>query len=660
MGQKRTPVLRKPTPKEELQKLHPFERVLIRLFEFFSSVKLAIVLMLWLMIECTIGTFVESQVNTPAARYFVYGTWHFMLLLSLLGLNILCAALIRFPWKFYQTGFLVTHLGLLVLLTGSMITALTNVDALMQVEQGKAEDHILNPDEERLVVSYHDKDGKSTYDQVIPVRFGPFTWGHKLWGTLPWRDGHVEEHTLTNGDTLRVKNFYANCDRETVYVPAEDGVPAVRFRLYHPQRVDMTQWLAVDPQTMFGVQSLMMGSMVMWQVATAEELDHFVKAVPRDDNVGLRGTLAYSHAGKHHVFRVDELQKGPVPIPGTHATLQVTAYLPNAKIKHTNKGDDWVSVSDDPLNPLLKIKLQEGDKEAEEYLAFGAHPEWSPLLATRYGREHLFTYFPTDQGPVMHLVITPTGKAGYRAFGSQGLIAADYVEKGRNYASWAGWTFTPLDVLASATEEVKLRPKRLPRAKTGNPGIIVELQSSKNPKDVVRTALTRGMGRTRQLGNRAVQFRYDIAETKLPFQIRLDEFKEPKNPGTNQAAMYTSIVTLIDKAKDLEKNNIVITMNAPLHWQDDQGKWYTFYQSGIDYSMGKPVSTYTVARDPGLILKYVGLLMVICGIILMFYLGGYFRRHRFSARRSAKVEATSEAALVFADERDEAALVLPD
>ena len=41
------------------------------------------------------------------------------ILLAFLGDNILCAALIRYPWKKRQTGFVITHAGLLILLAGS-------------------------------------------------------------------------------------------------------------------------------------------------------------------------------------------------------------------------------------------------------------------------------------------------------------------------------------------------------------------------------------------------------------------------------------------------------------------------------------------------------------------------------------------------------------
>ncbi|MGL4463533.1 MAG: hypothetical protein ACRC1K_15385, partial [Planctomycetia bacterium] len=179
MAETRTPGLRPATPAEEMAKLHPLERALLRVFEFCSSIKLALCLMAWLIVECSVGTFVESQVSTAGAKYFVYDSPRFVLLLSLLGLNILCAALIRFPWKRYQTGFVVTHCGLLTLLVGSMLTWRGNLDSLMPVPQGEAEADIVNPDREQIIVRTKEEDGKVRTDK-INVDFGPYTWGHKL------------------------------------------------------------------------------------------------------------------------------------------------------------------------------------------------------------------------------------------------------------------------------------------------------------------------------------------------------------------------------------------------------------------------------------------------------------------------------------------------
>jgi len=54
---------------------------------------------------------------------WIYQTKGFAILLAFLGTNILCAALIRYPWKKRQTGFVITHAGLLVLLA-SILTGI--------------------------------------------------------------------------------------------------------------------------------------------------------------------------------------------------------------------------------------------------------------------------------------------------------------------------------------------------------------------------------------------------------------------------------------------------------------------------------------------------------------------------------------------------------
>ena len=54
-----------------------------------------------------------------AVQQYIYeGPW-FSILLAFLAINIFCAASIRFPWKRRQTGFVVTHVGLLTLIFGS-------------------------------------------------------------------------------------------------------------------------------------------------------------------------------------------------------------------------------------------------------------------------------------------------------------------------------------------------------------------------------------------------------------------------------------------------------------------------------------------------------------------------------------------------------------
>ncbi len=92
------------------------------IYRFLASLKLAIVSLSALAIVLVLGMVFERRHGNDALQEYVYRTWWFGLMMAALGINILCAATIRFPWKRRQAGFVVTHAGLLVLLIGSWIS----------------------------------------------------------------------------------------------------------------------------------------------------------------------------------------------------------------------------------------------------------------------------------------------------------------------------------------------------------------------------------------------------------------------------------------------------------------------------------------------------------------------------------------------------------
>jgi hypothetical protein len=520
------------------------------------------------------------------------------------------------------------------MLAGAMLTAMSNLDTLMSVRQGASENKIFNQDAERLVVSYQQSNGK-TVTQTIPVNFGPFTWGHKIFGSIPWGTDHVEAFPLENGDTLRVTRFLANCTAEENYAEGESGVPAVRYTIVGGRFGEVSEWIAADSQGMMKRQPFGPDTIILWRVDTPAELDHFVKAVPERKGpspFGSLGWLAYSHAGKHHLFRVEDLQKQPVKVPDSEVTLTLLEYLPNAK-----PGPDGrlTSDGDEPKNPALRIQVTEGGKD-QELLAFGLLPEFGPILARKFGTDHLVSYFPTTMPTTMQMVMGPGGQLGYRVVGSEGVLAAEVVKEGEIYPAFPGMTFSPTKIIASGRPDYVLRTLPIRRGKRGNTGVVVELESG---KEKIRTGLTQGMTVRRRLGDRLVSLSYSIEEAEVPFKVRLDSFDEPKNPGTSQAAMYTSYVTLFDE--DGQEKKAIVTMNAPLHYTDKAGQNYTLYQSNIDRSTGIPISTFTVANDPGLKTKYAGAIILCSGIVMMFYMGGYFKKSKSPAVKDKKGQPAS-------------------
>ena len=91
------------------------------IYRFLASLKLAVVSIGTLAATLAYATFFESWYGGGRGQEWIYRSPGFAILLAFLGMNILCAALIRYPWKKRQTGFVVTHAGLLTLLAGSLL-----------------------------------------------------------------------------------------------------------------------------------------------------------------------------------------------------------------------------------------------------------------------------------------------------------------------------------------------------------------------------------------------------------------------------------------------------------------------------------------------------------------------------------------------------------
>ena len=126
-------------------------------FKFFASLKLAVVLLAVLIIAAIAGTIWESSFDAKVARAYVYRAPWFDLWLILLGANLTVSALSRWPWRKHHVAFLVTHLGIITLLTGSLIGRIFGIEGTMTLFKGDPPSNRLLIDEHQLRV--HDSDG---------------------------------------------------------------------------------------------------------------------------------------------------------------------------------------------------------------------------------------------------------------------------------------------------------------------------------------------------------------------------------------------------------------------------------------------------------------------------------------------------------------------
>ncbi len=113
-------------------------RAIDKTWLFFSSVKLLIGLLVALGAAMAYGTYVETLLSNGAARIIVYRTWWFDVLIGLTALNLIGCTLRRAPYKPHQAGWITTHIALLILMAGSVVTHRFGMQGQMAVPEGEA------------------------------------------------------------------------------------------------------------------------------------------------------------------------------------------------------------------------------------------------------------------------------------------------------------------------------------------------------------------------------------------------------------------------------------------------------------------------------------------------------------------------------------------
>jgi hypothetical protein len=113
-----------------------------RALRWLGSLRLSVLVMVTIGSICAFATFYEMRQGTPAVQRDIYQTSWFAVLLGLLGLNVLAAMLSRWPWSKHHVGFLLAHVGILLVLTGSVVSLYRGLDSNMALYEGETSDRV--------------------------------------------------------------------------------------------------------------------------------------------------------------------------------------------------------------------------------------------------------------------------------------------------------------------------------------------------------------------------------------------------------------------------------------------------------------------------------------------------------------------------------------
>lgn len=587
-------------------------RGLLRTYEALASLKLAVVLISVAAGVLAWATLVERDYGAKAVHFGVYGTSWFAALSFLLGLNVLCAALIRFPWKRYQTGFVITHAGILVLLLGCYLTWLGGIDAQMPVfEQTAAHRAFADTQHFELTIqgspaaagrppeapsSSASPGGDAAGGDVIRIPFaaGPFNWAdYSQLSWFPWRLVRRDRGVLFDRDGVRLEVLDYLSDSALAAMPplklqvktrtgktapgtTTDKPSATAHGSKPSAESGPATWQAIElgvhdvpnpdsPHHRMGLggrQELGGGQQVAFWVAESRlETEAFLNSQP-DGPLGSKGQVVLFAAGKKHVLAVDSLEPGArVPLGDSGLQVELVQLDP----RYWGLSLRVIAPGEMPARMMLLADYPEFNQQDEEHGVYGTY--WTgPSAAQAGGSEEKGPGALRGLGkPRIDIVQGADRRLYFRVWRSPRLEAIGPLDAGGaqqvafagtdDQVAWYVEQFTPHDRPGAAIRPVPFSAKKSPGQKSRRALVRLTVDGSSEEfwLDGLQTSQfqappRRGERRTVHGAGRRASVMLAWDAVELGFQVYLQSFNRRLDPGTSMASHYSSLVDFLARS----------------------------------------------------------------------------------------------------------------
>lgn len=339
--------------------------MLKKLVRFLGSVNLALLLLAVLIVANIIGTLCEKNFSTEVAQTYVYGAWWFVIWLSILCVNVFCAAAVRFPFRRHQFGFVATHAGIIVILIGGMIDRQYGTEGNIRLVKGE-------PPASQM--SVHGEDLLVETDGVAGPARTPFSMALlKQRNSVSLRAASPSEDVRV--DVVEVKPVgYRTGDAE----PAENGVPAIRWSIRSPMLGSQGSWLFLGDGVSFGQDQM---RVVIRFVRGAEKPPEGVMA-SLYFSLDSEGNLRYYRRSARSGEAEGVLEVGKeVPLPwGQGSTFVVEEFLPSARPSIA-----WSPSDNKEATPGLRCRVEVKGESALVWVGPQLMPPAPPWQEVRVG-----------------------------------------------------------------------------------------------------------------------------------------------------------------------------------------------------------------------------------------------------------------------------------
>lgn len=198
-----------------------------------ASLKLAVIEIIAMGTLIAWGTLVEAYYNdAKMAQDLVYHTWFSYTIFAVFSINLIAVIIDRYPWKKHHISFITAHVGILLLLAGSLMTRYYGIDGSMTIAIGERQNMITVPETELVV-----------YTSLGDDRFTRLH--HETVNLLKLNPTEKNPYTIAlPAGEIQITEFYPHAMYDFKVIPSDnnqDG-PAVRFQL-SSERATQTEWL---------------------------------------------------------------------------------------------------------------------------------------------------------------------------------------------------------------------------------------------------------------------------------------------------------------------------------------------------------------------------------------------------------------------------------
>lgn len=211
-------------------------KVLEKFFDTLISLKTAVFIIVGIAVVSAVGTIYESKYDAHYAQTFVYHSPVMYFFLALLCTTLTCVMIDRWPWKRHHSAFVLAHIGIIILILGSVITKFFGVDGSLYIPIGETKRYV---DLQGSAIGVYVQSPEGKYSQ----------YDYKVADFLQKPPSKVNNYAinLDSGKKIEFLEYYHYSERKFRIAESKSVAagPALRVQ-FESSRISMADWVLLS------------------------------------------------------------------------------------------------------------------------------------------------------------------------------------------------------------------------------------------------------------------------------------------------------------------------------------------------------------------------------------------------------------------------------